>query len=101
MNLKTFILLSFLPSFLLPQEGNKAILDSINYYLNSSQNNITNDFEQCLLYGFRANELAEEFKIDSLVIESFINLSLIYKKFEDDNSFLEYSHKALNVFPST
>ncbi|MEJ2112445.1 MAG: sensor histidine kinase [Flavobacteriaceae bacterium] len=101
MNLKTFILLSFLPSFLFSQEGNKAILDSINYYLNSSQNNITNDFEQCLLYGFRAKELAEEFKIDSLVIESFINLSLIYKKFEDDNSFLEYSHKALKLATKT
>ena len=97
MNLKFFVVLFFCFSTLFSQQGEKSDLDSISYYLINSSKKKSNDFESKLSYALRAKEISEKYKIDSLILKSEINLSLIYLDKDEAFPFLKKSHNALKL----
>jgi two-component system, NarL family, sensor kinase len=97
LNLKFFVVLFFCFSTLFSQQGEKSDLDSISYYLINSSKKKSNDFESKLSYALRAKEISEKYKIDSLILKSEINLSLIYLDKDEAFPFLKKSHNALKL----
>ena len=78
MNLKFFIFFIFYNTVLFSQEGYKSDLDSIHYYLLNSEIIAVDNLESSLKFGLRAKFLSEKLKIDSLILQSDMNLSSAY-----------------------
>ncbi|WP_242133679.1 tetratricopeptide repeat-containing sensor histidine kinase [Aestuariivivens marinum] len=93
---KLWFLLCFITSLSLSQESLAPILDSIEYYINSSSNSKLEN-HILLKHANRAKLLAENYQLDSLVVDASINLASIYRNKKDYNLFLLYSHKALSL----
>ena len=97
MNLKFFIFFIFYNTVLFSQEGYKSDLDSIHYYLLNSEIIAVDNLESSLKFGLRAKFLSEKLKIDSLILQSDMNLSSAYLNKGETASFLRCSHKSMKL----
>ncbi|GGZ85879.1 hypothetical protein GCM10007028_25210 [Algibacter mikhailovii] len=97
LNLKFFILFVFYSTFLCSQEDLKSDLDSIQYYLRHSEKITSKNLESSVKFSLRAKSLSEKLAIDSLVLQSEINLLSAYFIKGENPLFLKHSHKSLKL----
>ncbi len=97
MKLKVLYFFIFFSSVSFAQEDFRSSIDSIEFYLINSKKNRSNNFEERLSYALRAQELSEIYRVDTLKVKSYINLSSIYREKGSANLFLKYSHRGLKL----
>ncbi|MFI1745129.1 tetratricopeptide repeat-containing sensor histidine kinase [Thalassobellus sediminis] len=97
MNFKFFILFVFSFFVLSSQEDNKAIIDSIRFYINNSGTNNSIDFNTRLSYAIKAKELSQKNNIDSLLLKSLNNLASVYYQNDNQILYIKYNHQILKL----
>ncbi len=97
MNLKFSILFLFFTTVLFSQEDLQSDLDSIQYYLLHSKKLTSENLDSSFQFSLRAKALSEKLKIDSLILQSDMNLSSAYLNKGETAMFLRYSHKSMKL----
>ncbi|WP_027138379.1 tetratricopeptide repeat-containing sensor histidine kinase [Gaetbulibacter saemankumensis] len=96
MKYKFWFLLCLLTALSHSQKSLGPIVDSIEYYINTSSSKKLDKYIR-LKQANRAKILAENYQLDSLIVDANVNLAAIYNNQEDYNLFLFYSHEAYKL----
>ena len=97
LNFKILVLTFLYTCVSISQENTKSVIDSVEYYLASSKNTTNTNYQSKLNFALRAKALSEKYKLNALMVKSYMELSSIYLDNTEANQFLRYNYKALKL----